>query len=132
MLKQVQHDNYTESMDKPSSTFGIDSRLPVGRHGFRGNDKEEGGNDKVRVFLNHDKTKVFFRKLSSEEINSYAADPEVLNHAGTYTIEKSTVGEGFIKKIKGSYSNVLGLPIEKLRKILSNLGNLSGLSDLET
>jgi len=57
----------------------------------------KSSNGKYKIFLDFDKTKVFFRKLSEEEISSYVADPEVLNHAGTYTIEKSTPGEGFIK-----------------------------------
>ena len=33
---------------------------------------------------------------------------------GAYGIQDS----GFVKKIRGSYSNVMGLPVEKLRKIL--------------
>lgn len=83
-----------------------------------------------KVFLDFDKTKVTFRKLADLEIDSYVKNPKVLNHAGGYTIEKNTVGEGFIKQIKGSYSNVLGLPIEKLRRILTNLSDLSDLGNL--
>lgn len=76
--------------------------------------------DRTRqIFLDFDKTKVVFRKISDQEIDEYVQNPEVLNHAGGYTIEKSTVDEGFIKEIYGSYSNVLGLPMEKLKEILS-------------
>ncbi len=86
-------------------------------------DLKQVQHDNCKIFLDYDKTRVFFRKLSSEEINSYIADPEVLNQAGAYTIEKTTFGAGFIKKIKGSYSNVLGLPVEKLKKILSDISD---------
>ncbi|MBI3384798.1 septum formation protein Maf [Candidatus Gottesmanbacteria bacterium] len=71
-----------------------------------------------RTILDYDKSEVTFRKLMPNEIADCVKDPEVLNHAGAYTIEKTTFGSGFIKKIKGSYSNVLGLPVEKLNKIL--------------
>lgn len=74
-----------------------------------------------KEFCDFEKTKVVFRKLKESEINQYIENPEVLNHAGTYTIEKSTPGAGFIKKIEGSYTNVLGLPVEKLRKIFKGI-----------
>lgn len=76
----------------------------------------------IRTFLDYDKSKVTFRKLTEKEIDEYVKNNPVTLWAGAYTIEKGTAGAGFIKKIKGSNSNVLGLPVKKLKKILSQIG----------
>ena len=60
------------------------------------------------------KSRVLFFPLTDERINSYIATGSPMDKAGAYGIQDS----GFVKKIRGSYSNVMGLPVEKLRKIL--------------
>lgn len=60
------------------------------------------------------KSRVLFFSLTDERINSYIATGSPMDKAGAYGIQDS----GFVKKIRGSYSNVMGLPVEKLRKIL--------------
>lgn len=65
-----------------------------------------------------DKTKMKFRKLSEIEIEDYIKRINVLILAGSYSIETNTPGASFIEKIEGSYTNVLGLPMEKLRSLL--------------
>lgn len=77
------------------------------------------GGVKVKTYLDFDKTKVTFRKLDNKEIEEYIANNPVCLWAGAYTIEKGTPGESFIKKIQGSGSNVLGLPMKKLKRILN-------------
>ena len=66
-------------------------------------------------------TAVVFKKLCQEEINEYVKTDEPLDKAGAYAIQ----GEGmnFIIEITGSYSNVVGLPLELLREILRNLAH---------
>ena len=69
-----------------------------------------GGKEKAFVR----KSRVLFFSLTDERINSYIATGSPMDKAGAYGIQDS----GFVKKIRGSYSNVMGLPVEKLRKIL--------------
>jgi len=64
-------------------------------------------------------TKIFFRDVSQEEINSYVAMDEPMTKAGGYAIQ----GEGgaFVEKIEGEYSGALGLPLNILREVLAEL-----------
>jgi septum formation protein len=57
-------------------------------------------------------TRVWFKNLSEEEIRCYTSTAEPYDKAGGYGIQG--MGCLFIEKIEGSYSNVMGLPIEKL------------------
>jgi septum formation protein len=67
-----------------------------------------------------DVSEVFFRKLSLEEITSYVAEYSPLDKAGSYGIQER-IGLIGIEKIYGSYTNVVGLPTEKLYAQLINL-----------
>ncbi|WP_156285724.1 Maf family protein [Oceanivirga salmonicida] len=60
------------------------------------------------------KTKIYFRKLSDEEIEKYIKDKSPYDKAGSYGIQETD----FCVKIDGSYTNVVGLPTEELRKKL--------------
>ena len=57
------------------------------------------------------KTDVVFNELSNELIDEYVATGKPMDKAGAYGIQ-----DGFllVKEYKGSYSNVVGLPIEEL------------------
>ena len=68
-------------------------------------------NDKQRAFF--DETKVFFKNLSSEEINFYVDNYQPYDKAGAYGIQE-WIGLVGIEKIEGSYFNVVGMPIQKL------------------
>jgi septum formation protein len=61
-------------------------------------------------------TKVTFKDLSESEINFYCHNHKILDKAGAYAIQD--YAKNFIKHIEGSYYNVVGLPIEKLLKLL--------------
>lgn len=61
-------------------------------------------------------TEVFFRTLSQQEILSYWNTGEPKDKAGSYAIQG--YGAVFIESIKGSYSGVVGLPIEETTKLL--------------
>ena len=61
-------------------------------------------------------TDVRFKRLSQEVIDAYVASGEPLDKAGAYGIQGD--GSVFIADIVGSYSNVVGLPLELLREML--------------
>lgn len=60
------------------------------------------------------KTAVYFEKLSDEFIASYVAGGSPMDKAGAYGIQDG----GLVKKIKGSYSCVVGLPVELVKKMV--------------
>ncbi|WP_369048996.1 Maf-like protein [Tenacibaculum sp. UWU-22] len=68
----------------------------------------------------HCTTKVFFKKLSNTEIDYYIKNYQPYDKAGAYGIQE-WIGKIGIRKIKGSYFNVMGLPVHKLYKELLNL-----------
>lgn len=61
----------------------------------------------------YEKTEVYFRKLSDEEINYYVNKFKPLDKAGAYGIQDG-FGCLFIDKIKGDHHNIIGLPLVKL------------------
>jgi septum formation protein len=65
------------------------------------------------MILAYEKTQVTFRKLNSEEIESYIKTGSPMDKAGAYGIQDD-FGAVFVKKINGDYYNVVGLPIAKL------------------
>jgi len=67
-----------------------------------------------------DVSEVFFRKLTDDEITSYVNEYMPLDKAGSYGIQER-IGLIGIEKINGSYTNVVGLPTEKLYQQLKNL-----------
>jgi septum formation protein len=67
-----------------------------------------------------DVSEVFFRNLSNVEITSYVAEYNPLDKAGSYGIQER-IGLIGIQRINGSYTNVVGLPTEKLYAQLINL-----------
>ncbi|MCT4698710.1 Maf family nucleotide pyrophosphatase [Tenacibaculum haliotis] len=68
----------------------------------------------------NDTTKVTFKNLSSEEIAYYINTYKPFDKAGAYGIQE-WIGKIAITKIEGSYFNVMGFPVHKLYKELSNL-----------
>ena len=64
-------------------------------------------------------TKVEFAKLSQETVNWYVSTGEWNGAAGGYRIQGS--GACIVEAIHGSYSNVVGLPLETLYGMLGKL-----------
>jgi len=54
-------------------------------------------------------TRVFFKKLTSREIEGYIATGEPFDKAGAYAIQG--IGSFMVPRIEGSYTNVVGLPL---------------------
>ena len=69
---------------------------------------------KYRYIAKTERTLVYFNKLSDEWIKEYIAGGSPMDKAGAYGIQDG----GLVKKIKGSYTNVVGLPVELLEKML--------------
>ena len=61
-------------------------------------------------------TRVKFKPLRTEEIAAYLALINPLDKAGAYAIQEH--GDKIVAKIEGSFSNVVGLPVERLREEL--------------
>ena len=68
----------------------------------------------------NDITKVTFGTLSDEAITYYLDHYKPFDKAGSYGIQE-WIGLIGITKIEGSYTNVVGLPTEKVYHYLSNL-----------
>ncbi len=65
------------------------------------------------------KTKVYFKNLTDSEIEWYVNTKEPFDKAGGYGIQG--VGSFIVKKISGSYTNVVGLPVCEVVEALINL-----------
>lgn len=70
-----------------------------------------------------DVSEVFFRQLSDQEIDAYVNKYQPLDKAGAYGIQE-WVGVTGIQRINGSYTNVVGLPTEKVYQQLKRLAQL--------
>ena len=65
-------------------------------------------------------SRVRFAALSDAEIENYVASGEADDKAGAYAIQGRAAG--FIVRLEGSYSGVMGLPLYELREILQQAG----------
>lgn len=70
-----------------------------------------------KTFYSH--SKVYFDRLSPEEIGYYVSHFKPMDKAGAYGIQE-WIGYIGIEKITGSFFNVMGLPIHKLYRELEN------------
>lgn len=62
-------------------------------------------------------TQVKFRLLSARQIRDYLARINPLDKAGAYAIQEH--GDKIVESVSGSFSNVVGLPLERLREELA-------------
>ena len=68
-------------------------------------------------------TDVFFRPLTAGQIDEYLSKINPLDKAGAYAIQEN--GELIVSEISGSFSNVVGLPIERVESELAGWGGNS-------
>lgn len=73
-----------------------------------------------KTTLIHEITRVTFNELSDESINYYIDNFNPYDKAGAYGIQE-WIGFMGVSKIEGSYTNVMGLPTEKVYNYLLNL-----------
>lgn len=63
------------------------------------------------------RTDVCMQPMTNEEIDAYVKTKEPLDKAGAYAIQG--LGAKYVKEIRGEYANVVGLPISRLYKELT-------------
>ncbi|GGQ41238.1 Maf family protein [Couchioplanes azureus] len=66
------------------------------------------------------RTVVHFADVSDAEIEAYVASGEPLHVAGAFTIDG--LGGAFVERIEGDHSNVVGLSLPLLRRLLQTFG----------
>lgn len=67
-------------------------------------------------------TEVSFKKTTKAEIDAYVASGEPRDKAGAYAIQG--LGGFLVESIRGSYSNVVGLPLVEVMRALAELSDL--------
>ena len=70
-----------------------------------------------------DITHVTFRTLTPEAVDAYVKAVNVLDKAGAYAIQEH--GEDIVETIDGSLTNVIGLPVERLKETVEYLLKLA-------
>ena len=70
-----------------------------------------------REWVASETTTVAMRPMTPQEIETYVDSGEAIGKAGAYAIQET--GDRFVQSISGSMSNVVGLPLELVRKLLS-------------
>lgn len=65
-------------------------------------------------------TEIIFASPTDQEIDAYVATGEPLEAAGAFKLEGA--GAWFIEEIRGDYTNVIGISLPLLRKLLTSLG----------
>jgi septum formation protein len=68
----------------------------------------------------HEISRVRFHRLNREKIDNYLAQVNPLDKAGAYAAQRG--GATIIARIEGSFSNVVGLPMEKTVAALAAFG----------
>ena len=76
-----------------------------------------------RAQMSVSRTKVELSALTDEEIDWYVATGEPVDHVGAYAIQGLALR--FVTRVEGSYSNVLGLPIEAVYDLCKRAGLLT-------
>jgi len=70
--------------------------------------------------IRSEKTVVHFTPLPEAEIRDYVSTGEPMDKAGAYAIQGRA--SGWISKIEGDYFNVVGLPVDLVRRMLREHG----------
>ena len=100
--------NYQEALNILKKLSGTEHKVITGIAIYR--------KDTNKILTDYDISYVKFKNISEEEIKEYLDKNEFKDKAGGYAIQE--IGDKFVEKIKGSYENVVGLPIQKLKKML--------------
>lgn len=73
-----------------------------------------------QILTQHEATAVRFRPLTAQEIDAYIATGEPMDKAGSYGIQGR--GALLVEGISGDYFNVVGLPVCRLGRMLTQFG----------
>ncbi|MDD4496409.1 MAG: Maf family protein [Eubacteriales bacterium] len=82
--------------------------------------------------VSHETTEVKMRELSDEDIEAYISSREPFDKAGAYGAQG--LGALLVEELRGCYFNVVGLPVMRIGKTLSEMGinllKISRISDI--
>lgn len=92
-----------------SALLGITQQVITGVTLYRAADR--------RRSICHEVTHVTMREMSDEELDAYLAGGDWEGKAGAYGIQGEA--DRFVERCDGSYSNVVGLPIELVKRMLA-------------
>jgi len=81
----------------------------------------------ARRLISHDVTTVTMRDVGSIALERYLAGGAWEGKAGAYGIQDH--GDAFIERIDGSFTNVVGLPMELLTSMLEQWGIVPSASN---
>lgn len=73
-----------------------------------------------RELARHESTRIRMRPMTAEEIDAYVAGGEAMGKAGAYALQET--GDRFVEEIDGSFTNVVGLPMRLLERMLREAG----------
>ena len=79
----------------------------------------DGGGKEETVAV---ESEVAIKKLTDKEISDYVATGEPMDKAGSYAVQGT--GSFMVEGVKGSYTNVVGLPTDELLEALGRFGML--------
>jgi septum formation protein len=74
-------------------------------------------NDGAKTLLDVACTKVYFLPLTDAQIQAYVATGSPMDKAGAYGIQDGSL----VEKIEGSFSNVVGLPLELCKEMMEQI-----------
>lgn len=83
-------------------------------------DHSEGGSGEELRLTAIERSRVRMAPMTPQEIDWYVASGEPLDKAGAYAIQG--LGALFVEGIEGNYTNVVGLPVPALYRLLKELG----------
>ena len=73
--------------------------------------------NKYKRLVEFDKTEVKFKILSDEFVEAYVKSGSPMDKAGSYGIQDG----GVVKEFYGSYTNVMGMPVTLVKKMLEEV-----------
>jgi len=76
--------------------------------------------DRGRRLLAHEATVIRMAEMSPEAIDAYVASGEAMGKAGAYAVQET--GDRYVEAMEGSRTNVVGLPMQLLERMLKAAG----------
>ena len=74
-----------------------------------------------RRLMASDVTTVHMRPMTDDEIDAYVESGEWIGKAGAYAIQETA--DRYVVRIEGSFTNVVGLPVELVQRMLTRMGS---------
>lgn len=73
-----------------------------------------------RCCIGHCRTEVQFKDITPSELEAYLSSGEPMGKAGAYAIQE--MGGMLVKRVTGSYTNVVGLPLVEILRVFQECG----------